>query len=65
MDISTQETHRLAYTIREVAERIHMSKRSVQRAIKRGDLAVLHIGRCVRIHRDALVKFLTDAESSK
>lgn len=58
MSPETGAADRLAYTIREVADKLHMSSRSIQRSIKRGDLEAIHIGRSVRVNRDALLKFL-------
>jgi excisionase family DNA binding protein len=65
MSNEAQGAEPLAFTVREVAESIRMHPRSVWRAIARGDLEALHIGRLVRIRREALMRFLAKAEQKK
>lgn len=42
-------------TVREVAEYFQVTARTVHNWIKRGELQVLRIGRCVRIPQSALL----------
>jgi len=48
----------LAYTVAEAAQLTHLSSRTVRRAIKAGRLHAVHIGRAVRVPRDALAALL-------
>lgn len=45
-------------TVAQVAKRLQLSERQVRRLIARGELRVLHIGRCVRIDPRDLADFL-------
>lgn len=45
-------------TVPEAARVMGVCSRSVYEAIARGDLPAARIGRCVRIHREALRRFL-------
>ena len=49
-------------TIKDVAERLQMSSRTIHRLVANGDLSVIHIGRAVRITEEALKAFLTGAD---
>lgn len=49
-------------TIREVAERLHVSGRTIHRLLANGDLTVIRIGRAVRISEAALKAFLTQED---
>ena len=49
-------------TIRDVAERLQVSCRTIHRLVGNGDLTVIHIGRSVRISEEALKAFLTGAD---
>lgn len=42
------------YRIDEVAQEFNVSKRTIQREIARGEINVIHIGRTVRIKKEAL-----------
>lgn len=46
-------------TIKDVAERLQMSPRTIHRLVANGDLTVVRIGRAVRISEEALKAFLT------
>ena len=46
-------------TVRDVAERLQMSSRTIHRLVANGDLTVVRIGRSVRIREEALKAFLT------
>ena len=46
-------------TIKNVAERLQMSQRTVHRLIAEGNLTVIRIGRSIRITEDALGILLT------
>ena len=51
-----------ALTIRNVAERLQVSERTVSRLIVSGELKAIHIGRSVRITEGALQDLLTRAD---
>ena len=51
-----------ALTIRDVAERLQISPRSVSRLIVTGELKAIRIGRSVRITEGALQDLLTRAD---
>ena len=44
-------------TTREVAVILRLSSRTVRRAVRRGDLAAVRVGRTVRVARSELVAF--------
>ena len=46
-------------TIRNVAERLQISERTIHRLISGDELTVVRVGRSVRISEDALLAFLT------
>ena len=46
-------------TIKDVAERLQVSPRTVHRFIASGDISVIRIGRSVRATEEALKAFLT------
>ena len=46
-------------TIKDVAERLQMSPRTIHRLVANGDLTVVRIGRAVRVSEEALKAFLT------
>lgn len=54
----------LAYTIRECAEALRISERTVRRAIAAGKLRSLRIGRLVRVPADSLRQFM-EGEQAK
>jgi excisionase family DNA binding protein len=47
-------------TIRDVAERLQVSPRTIHRLVASGGLAVIRIGRAVRVNEEALKAFLTE-----
>ena len=47
-------------TIKDVAERLQMSSRTIHRLVANGDITVIRIGRSVRISEKALKAFLTE-----
>jgi excisionase family DNA binding protein len=51
-------------TIKDVAERLQMSSRTIYRLIDAGDLAVIRIGRSVRVSERALTAFLTEDDKT-
>ena len=51
-------------TIKDVAERLQVSGRTIHRLIDIGDLTVIRIGRSIRISEDALKAFLTAGDRS-
>ena len=51
-------------TIKNVAERLQMSQRTVHRLIAEGNLTVIRIGRSVRITEDAFGVLLTPRDKS-
>ena len=53
-----------ALTIRDVAERLQLSQRTVTRLIISGELRAIHIGRSVRITEGALQDLLTRADTA-
>lgn len=46
-------------TIKDVAERLQVSGRTINRVVANGDLTVIRIGRAVRVSEEALKAFLT------
>jgi excisionase family DNA binding protein len=50
------------YTVREVAELLKVSPRTVERLIARHQLRALHIGRRLRVSHDALQAYVDQAE---
>lgn len=56
----------LVLTLVEVAAQLRCTRRSVERQVAAGHLRVLRIGRCVRVERQELERFLEslrDADS--
>ncbi len=51
-------------TIRDVAERLQVSGRTIHRVVANGDLTVIRIGRAVRVSEEALKAFLTQDDKS-
>ncbi len=51
-------------TIKDVADRLQMSSRTIHRLIAAGDLTVIRIGRVVRVSEVALKAFLTQDDQS-
>ena len=45
------------YRIDEMADELHVSKRTIQREIARGEIDVMHIGRAVRIKKEAIEQY--------
>lgn len=56
--VSAVDDTRLAYSMREVANLIGMSERSVWELCNRGELRSVKLGRSVRIPRDAVNELL-------
>lgn len=52
----------LLLTIPQVVQTTNLSRATIYRAIARGDLRVVHIGRAVRVPRAALADWLTRLE---
>ncbi len=55
---TAHDDSRQAYSMREVAQSIGMSERSVWALIATGRLRAVRLGRCVRIPREALAEIL-------
>lgn len=55
---SPSDGTRLAYTMREVAEAISASERTVYSLIQRGELRAVRLGRLVRIPHEAIAELL-------
>jgi excisionase family DNA binding protein len=51
-------------TIRDVAERLQVSGRTIHRLVANGDISVIRIGRSVRVSEAALKAFLTGEDQS-
>lgn len=51
-------------TIRDVAERLQVSCRTINRLVGNGDLTVIHIGRSVRVSEEALKALMTAGDRS-
>jgi excisionase family DNA binding protein len=51
-------------TIKDVAERLQASPRTIHRVVANGDLTVIRIGRAVRVSEEALRAFLTQEDQS-
>jgi excisionase family DNA binding protein len=51
-------------TVKDVAARLQVSMRTVHRVIDAGQLAVIRIGRAVRVSETALQAFLTAGDRS-
>ena len=49
-------------TIKDVAERLQVSGRTINRVVANGDLTVIRIGRSVRVSEEALKAFLTEED---
>ena len=52
---------RLSYSKREAAQATGVSEKTLDRAARRGDLAITRVGKRVLITRDALLAFLGKA----
>jgi excisionase family DNA binding protein len=50
------------YTVRDVAELLKVSPRTVERLIAQKQLRALHIGRRLRVTHDSLQAYLSGAE---
>ena len=53
-----------ALTIRDVAERLQLIQRTVNRLIASGELKAIHFGRSVRVTEGALQDLLTRADTA-
>ena len=53
------------YTVKEVAEKLRYSIRTVRRWIRSGELAVLRKGRSIRISHDDLMVFSDKLKNKK
>lgn len=51
-------------TIRNLAERLQVSGRTIHRVVANGELKVIRIGRAVRVSEEALKAFLTQDDHS-
>jgi excisionase family DNA binding protein len=51
----------LAYTVRECAEALRISERTVRRAIAAGKLQAIRVGRLVRVPAESLQRFVERA----
>ena len=51
-------------TIKDVAERMQVSCRTIHRLVGNGDLKVIHIGRSVRVSEEALKAFLNQGDTA-
>ena len=51
-------------TVRDVAERLQVSGRTIHRLIEAGDLTVIRIGRSVRVSEEALKDLLTGEDGA-
>ncbi len=51
-------------TIKDVAERLQVSGRTIHRLIDMGEFSVIRIGRSVRVSEEALKAFLTAGDKS-
>lgn len=51
-------------TIRDLADRLQVSGRTIHRAVADGDLTVIRIGRAIRVSEEALKAFLTQEDRS-
>ena len=49
-------------TVKDVAERLQVSERTVHRLIEAEELAVIRIGRSVRVSEEALKRLLTGGD---
>jgi len=49
----------MAYNVREAAELVHVSERTIRRAIASGNLRAVRIGRTVRVPRESLAALLS------
>ena len=49
----------MAYTVREAAQQVRVSERTIRRAIASGRLRAVHIGSAVRIPRESLSALLS------
>jgi excisionase family DNA binding protein len=58
MEATAVPTNR-ALTVRIAARRLSLSEKSVYRAIARGDLPAIRVGRAVRVPEAALERLLT------
>jgi excisionase family DNA binding protein len=56
-----QDSVDLAYSVRDVADRLHVSQRHVQRMVKTGELPSVKLGRRRLIPRTVLVRWLAGA----
>lgn len=49
----------IAYTVREAAEMVRVSERTIRRRIADGRLTIVRIGRCVRVPRQTIIDLLS------
>ena len=47
-------------SVKEIASFLNVSKRTVQRMVKRGDLDAIRVGGQIRVHRTALDRLLRE-----
>jgi len=59
---STHDDSRMAFSMREVADAIGMSERSIWSLIASGRLRAIKLGRSVRIPRESLAELLGGAK---
>lgn len=59
--MSNPTKERFALTIREAAQALGVSERTVRRAVAAGKLRVVRIGRCVRVPQDSISALLSTA----
>jgi len=55
---------RHAYTVDEVAEATTFSRSTIERAIRRGELVAVHVGRCLAIRPEAVDAWLAANEQA-
>ena len=47
-----------------VAELLGVTKKTIQREIKRGNLRCFHVGTCVRVTKQALIDYVMESEGA-
>ena len=64
IQIQTTTTQRVLYTAAEVAAMTGLSRGFIYGAMNRGELPIVRLGRAVRVHADALTRWIGAAANA-
>lgn len=63
--IRTSDHHTLAVTVDEAARLLEVGSTTIRELVRTGDLQSFKIGRCRRIRRSAIEKYIEDRENGR